>query len=241
MPTNVVSVYLRFLHLTHQNKVPNLLPFPNLSALAQQPLTAAGPARAPAARSPGVQPRTAAAGPARAPPARATFGPTPPSSALLELRSPAPPDVRPRTTAAGAARAPPARATFGPTPPPSALLELRSPARPAFGPGPPQQALLELWPTGRPVCVGPALASSWKESKALSCPSPCSWKREQGTATRQSNLHSSRALPDSCPCSHSSSLCQPPITVAGPTCVCTWNMCCSLQGTCVAACRDHVL
>jgi hypothetical protein len=79
--------------------------------LVVRPNTAAGPARAPAARPPGVQPRTVAAGPARAPPSRATFGPTPLSSALLELRSPA-------------------RPTFGPGPPQQALLELRPPAHP---------------------------------------------------------------------------------------------------------------
>jgi hypothetical protein len=79
--------------------------------LAVRPNTAASPARAPDARPPGVQPRTAAAGPARAPPARTTFGPTQPSSSLLELRSPA-------------------RPAFGPGPSQQALLELRPPARP---------------------------------------------------------------------------------------------------------------
>lgn len=64
---------------THQNKVPNLLPFPNLSAQAQQPSTAARPVCA------HLMPMTVGS---------SLFGPTPPP-ALLELRLPAHPAFSP--------------------------------------------------------------------------------------------------------------------------------------------------
>jgi hypothetical protein len=94
MPTNVVSFYLGFLHLgPTKTKVHNLLPFPNLSAQAQQPSTAARPICA------HLVPTTAGSslfGPAPPwvllelrPLACPAFSPAPPLSALLELHPPA--------------------------------------------------------------------------------------------------------------------------------------------------------
>jgi hypothetical protein len=133
MPTNVVSVYLRFLHSgPTKTKSPNLLPFPNLSAQAQA-----------------QQPSTAVTV------GSSLFGPTPPS-ALLELRLPAHPAFSPAPPLPALLELrPPARRSAQHR----RRLPCSSSGHPPAGPGPPQQALLELRPPARPVCVGPALAT----------------------------------------------------------------------------------